>query len=64
MKMHGLQGKAIAGVVYPSPMPPFADQLKDDEIAAVINHERSSWGNKSPIVRCRGAEVDTAPRRA
>jgi len=48
--LHGLQGKAIAGVVYPSPMPPFADQLKDDEIAAVINHERSSWGNKSPIV--------------
>jgi mono/diheme cytochrome c family protein len=48
--LRGLQGKAIAGVVYPSPMPPFADQLKDDEIAAVINHERSSWGNKSTIV--------------
>ena len=34
-------------------MPPFADQLKDDEIAAVINHERTSWGNQSPIVAAK-----------
>ncbi|MDX5338914.1 MAG: cytochrome c [Cyclobacteriaceae bacterium] len=28
-------------------MPAFADQLTDEEIAAVANHERSSWGNKA-----------------
>jgi mono/diheme cytochrome c family protein len=48
--LRGRQGKAIRGVAYPSPMPAFADQLTDDEIAAVINHERTSWGNKGPLV--------------
>lgn len=28
-------------------MPAFADQLSDEEIAAIANHERSSWGNKA-----------------
>jgi cytochrome c oxidase subunit 2 len=32
-------------------MPPFADQLKDEEIAAVITYERNSWGNKSGDVQ-------------
>ncbi len=32
-------------------MPPFADRLKDDEIAAVITYERNSWGNKSGDVQ-------------
>jgi cytochrome c oxidase cbb3-type subunit 2 len=26
-------------------MPPFASQLNDEEVAAVANHERTSWGN-------------------
>lgn len=31
-------------------MPPFASQLSDEEIAAIMNHERSSWGNDaSPV---------------
>lgn len=31
-------------------MPAFADQLTDGEIAAIANHERSSWGNSaSPV---------------
>ena len=29
-------------------MPGFADQLSDEEIAAIVNHERSSWGNSAP----------------
>lgn len=29
-------------------MPGFADQLNDEEIAAIANHERSSWGNDAP----------------
>lgn len=28
-------------------MLPFADQLSDAEIAAIVNHERSSWGNNA-----------------
>lgn len=31
-------------------MPPFGDQLSDAEIAAIINHERSSWGNSAKSV--------------
>jgi mono/diheme cytochrome c family protein len=48
--LRGRQGKAIGGVAYPSAMPAFADQLTDDEIAAVINHERTSWGNQGLLV--------------
>lgn len=31
-------------------MPPFADQLTDEEIAAIASYERSSWGNDAPAV--------------
>ncbi len=31
-------------------MPGFADQLSDEEIAAIINYERSSWDNNAPAV--------------
>ena len=43
--LHGLQGAKVGGIVYPSPMPPFATTLSDADIAAIINYERSSWGN-------------------
>lgn len=43
--LHGLSGAAIDGVSYPSPMPPFADSLSDADIANIIDHERSAWGN-------------------
>lgn len=32
-------------------MPPFGDQLNDAEIAAILTHERSSWGNKAAEVK-------------
>ena len=48
--LHGKQGSVIDGVAYSSPMPPFAAQLSDDQIAAVINHERTSWGNSATLV--------------
>jgi cytochrome c oxidase cbb3-type subunit 2 len=28
----------------------FADQLTDEEIAAIANHEKTSWGNKAPEI--------------
>ena len=48
--LFGLQSVAIGGVNYTSPMPAQAQALSDSEIAAVINHERKSWGNNAPTV--------------
>ncbi|MDB5042355.1 MAG: cytochrome [Candidatus Eremiobacteraeota bacterium] len=47
--LKGLQGKAIGGKPYSGQMPSFP-QLSDADIAAVIDHERTSWGNQAPIV--------------
>ena len=48
--INGLQGKAIDGVEYASPMPPFGASLSDEEVAAVVNHERKQWGNNGDLV--------------
>ncbi len=47
--LRGLHGKAIAGKLYASQMPAFS-QLSDADIAAIIDHERTSWGNNAPLV--------------
>jgi mono/diheme cytochrome c family protein len=59
--LHGLHGKTIGGVTYAAVMPPFGPQLNDAEVAAVVNHERSSWGNEAPFVQ---PEDVAAARRA
>jgi cytochrome c oxidase cbb3-type subunit 2 len=43
--LNGLKDKVIDGVMYAVPMPGFSTLLNDDEVSAVINHERTSWGN-------------------
>jgi cytochrome c oxidase cbb3-type subunit 2 len=48
--LHGLQGTAVGGVLYGGVMPPFAATLKDAEIAAIANYERTAWGNKGKSV--------------
>lgn len=48
--LHGLQGKTIEGVAYSAAMPAFDSLLDDAQIAAVANHERTSWGNGAPLV--------------
>ncbi len=48
--LFGAKGSAINGVTYQAQMPAWADQLSDEEAAAVINHERTSWGNSAPTV--------------
>jgi len=48
--LNGLHGKAINGVSYTAQMPAWSDQLSDKEIMAIINHERTSWGNNAPTV--------------
>lgn len=47
--LHGLHGKAINGTPYSSVMPPFP-QLSNADIAAIIDHERTSWGNHAPTI--------------
>ncbi len=49
--LFGLSGKAIGGVSYAAQMPAWGQQLSDEEIAAVVNHERTSWANKAPTTR-------------
>lgn len=48
--LNGLQGKTIEGTTYQAAMPAWGDRLSDAEIAAVVNHERTSWGNDAPTV--------------
>jgi len=47
--LRGLGGKRIGGTAYASRMPAFA-QLSDADIAAIVDHERTSWGNSAPII--------------
>lgn len=47
--LHGLNGKTINGKSYASQMPAFP-QLSDSEIAAIIDHERTSWKNTGPVI--------------
>ncbi len=58
--LFGASGSTIGGVHYGSPMPAWGALLSDDEVAAVINHERSSWGNQAPLV----TSADVAAVRA
>lgn len=51
--LHGLHGKAIDGTTYAADMPTFAAQLSDAEIADIIGHERTSWGNHAPTVTAK-----------
>jgi mono/diheme cytochrome c family protein len=54
----GLEGGiAVRGDRFDNKMPHFRDKLTSDEIAAVLTHVRSSWGNKGGAVT--SAEVDS-----
>ncbi len=48
--LFGKKGGLINGIAYGAEMPAWAGQLSDEEVAAVINHERTSWGNNAPAV--------------
>lgn len=48
--LHGLQGPIdVEGKAFNGVMPPW-QQLKDEEIAAVLTYIRNEWGNKAPPV--------------
>ena len=49
--LQGVQGKlTVAGKSFVGVMPAFKDKLNDAEIAAVLSHIRSQWGNSAPVV--------------
>jgi len=49
--LHGIQGKiTVKGQVFDSTMPPFQEQLKPEDIAAVLTYVRHSFGNDASIV--------------
>jgi len=42
---------ATAGNPRPYSMPPFAQQLNDNDVALVVSYIRQAWGNKASVVR-------------
>ncbi|MGH7690282.1 MAG: multicopper oxidase domain-containing protein, partial [Gemmatimonadaceae bacterium] len=57
--LNGLHGQNVGGTAYATEMPPFGKLLNDAQIADIINHERSSWGNQSKHI----ASSDVKARR-
>ncbi|WHZ12718.1 MAG: Copper-containing nitrite reductase [Burkholderiaceae bacterium] len=64
--LHGISGPLkVKGNEFNGAMPAFGGQLQDAEIAAVLTHVRSTWGNASPAITAETvAQVrkDTASR--
>jgi mono/diheme cytochrome c family protein len=62
MVLNGGYPPATAGNPRPYGMPPFAQALSDDEVAAVVTFIRVSWGNHGEAVSARQAnELRSAP---
>jgi mono/diheme cytochrome c family protein len=62
MVLNGGFPPGTTGNPMPYGMPPFAQTLSDDEIAAVVTYIRTAWGNGGSAVSSRQAnELRTAP---
>jgi len=62
MVLNGGFPPGTAGNPQPYGMPPFAQSLSDDEVAAVVTYIRGAWGNRGSAVSARQAnELRTAP---
>ncbi len=65
--LHGISGQlTVKGQVYAGVMPSFQAQLSDAELAAVLSHVRSTWGNQAkPIAAAlvAGVRKATAERK-
>ncbi len=55
MVLNGGYPPGTAGNPMPHGMPPFAQSLSDDEVAAVVTYIRLSWGNRGTPVSARQA---------
>jgi mono/diheme cytochrome c family protein len=61
--LHGGFPPATAGQPRPFGMPPFALQLSDADVAAVLTYLRSSWGNRSaPVTELAVTQQRTTTR--
>jgi mono/diheme cytochrome c family protein len=49
--LHGGYPPSTAGNPQPYGMPPFANVLSDEEIAAVLSYVRNEWGNRASMVQ-------------
>jgi len=58
--LNGAHGRTISGTTYPSAMPPFGPSLSDADIADIINHERSSWGNQGKPITADQVQAERA----
>lgn len=58
--LEGLHGANVGGTVYPGQMPSFKSVLSDSQIANIIDHERSSWGNHSKLVKPAQVKAERA----
>ncbi len=47
----GAFAASTAGNARPFGMPPFANELDDEEVAAVLSYIRSAWGNRAAAVQ-------------
>jgi mono/diheme cytochrome c family protein len=62
MVLNGGFPPGTAGNPMPYGMPPFAQTLSDDEVAAVVTYIRAAWGNRGAAVSARDAnQLRTAP---
>jgi mono/diheme cytochrome c family protein len=62
MVLNGGFPPGTKGNPMPYGMPPFAQTLSDDEVAAVVTYIRAAWGNRGTAVSSRQAnELRTAP---
>jgi mono/diheme cytochrome c family protein len=62
MVLNGGYPPGTMGNPKPYGMPPFAQLLSDDEVAAVVTYIRASWGNRGEAVSARQAnELRSAP---
>lgn len=56
--LYGLEGPImVKGAAFNNKMPHFHDKLSNEEIAAVLTHVRSSWGNNAPPVKPEDVEM-------
>ena len=62
MVLNGGFPPGTIGNPMPYGMPPFAQSLSDDEVAAVVTFIRAAWGNRGAAVSARDAnQLRTAP---
>jgi mono/diheme cytochrome c family protein len=62
MVLNGGFPPGTEGNPMPYGMPPFAQTLSDDEVAAVVTYIRAAWGNRgSPVSSRQANELRTAP---